>query len=198
MTETQLTDTRTRILEAAVKVFIEQGYARATTRRIAAEADVNEVTLFRHFGNKLNLIVTALDETTGHSTLQRVIEEDMTGDLIPDLQRIGTHIITMMLKDRDVMRLLMCEAHQITELHDLLRQNAQKRREVFMTYFNAQIAKGGIRTDIDSKLMTSCFSGMLFGYGSTLRHDETPDSPEVIAARVHDLIDLFINGIKEK
>ena len=48
-------DTRGRILQAAVKLIVEQGYARTTTRAIAAEAGVNEVTLFRHFGSKEKL-----------------------------------------------------------------------------------------------------------------------------------------------
>lgn len=52
--------TDARILEAALRVFLEEGHAAATTRRIAAEAGVNEVTLFRRFGNKDHLLVEAL------------------------------------------------------------------------------------------------------------------------------------------
>jgi AcrR family transcriptional regulator len=53
-------ESRARILEAALRVFAETGYRGATTRRIAQEADVNEVTLFRHFGSKEELIRAAL------------------------------------------------------------------------------------------------------------------------------------------
>jgi AcrR family transcriptional regulator len=53
-------DTRERILEAAVQVFAEHGTRGATTRRIAAQAGVNEVTLFRHFGSKDELLREAL------------------------------------------------------------------------------------------------------------------------------------------
>ena len=51
---------RDKLLEAAARVFAETGYRGATTRRIAHEAGVNEVTLFRHFGSKGDLIQEAL------------------------------------------------------------------------------------------------------------------------------------------
>ena len=53
------TDSRERILDAARKVFAEHGSTGATTRRIAEEAGVNEVTLFRQFGSKENLLEEA-------------------------------------------------------------------------------------------------------------------------------------------
>ena len=43
---------RERILEAAARVYALHGYRGATTRLIATEAGVNEVTLFRTFGSK--------------------------------------------------------------------------------------------------------------------------------------------------
>lgn len=61
------TDMRERILTAAAKVFQEQGFRGATTRRIAEEADVNEVTLFRHFGSKERLLREALSAAAAAS-----------------------------------------------------------------------------------------------------------------------------------
>lgn len=53
-------DVREQLLEAAVKVFANAGFRGATTRRIAQEAGVNEVTLFRQFGSKEGLIIEAV------------------------------------------------------------------------------------------------------------------------------------------
>src|SRR3954447_4977292 len=46
---------RDRILEAAKRVYAKHGFRGATTRLIAIEADVNEVTIFRTFGSKASL-----------------------------------------------------------------------------------------------------------------------------------------------
>lgn len=45
-------DTEQRILDAALRVFASEGFTGATTRRIAEEANVAEVTLFRKFKSK--------------------------------------------------------------------------------------------------------------------------------------------------
>jgi AcrR family transcriptional regulator len=53
-------ENRSRILEAAARVYAAHGFRGATTRRIAHEAGVNEVTLFRTFGSKAALLDEAL------------------------------------------------------------------------------------------------------------------------------------------
>lgn len=53
-------DVRDALLSAALRVFATSGSRGATTRRIAQEAGLNEVTLFRHFGSKDSLIQEAL------------------------------------------------------------------------------------------------------------------------------------------
>ncbi|AMW05859.1 TetR/AcrR family transcriptional regulator [Gemmatimonas phototrophica] len=45
-------DHRNRILQAAARIYTQHGWRGATTKRIAEEAGVNEVTLFRQFGAK--------------------------------------------------------------------------------------------------------------------------------------------------
>ncbi len=54
------TDTRDKLLDVTARIYAEGGYRGTTTRRIAQEADVNEVTIFRHFGSKDALIRAAL------------------------------------------------------------------------------------------------------------------------------------------
>jgi AcrR family transcriptional regulator len=53
-------DSREQLLQAAIKVYSTSGVRGATTKRIAQEAGVNEVTLFRHFGSKEALLHEAL------------------------------------------------------------------------------------------------------------------------------------------
>jgi AcrR family transcriptional regulator len=51
---------RDQLLDAAARLYAEAGYRGATTRRIATQAGVNEITLFRHFGSKDVLIREAI------------------------------------------------------------------------------------------------------------------------------------------
>lgn len=65
-------DVRESLLRAALKLFSEHGSRGATTRRIAQEAGVNEVTLFRHFPNKQALLHAALDKIVTETEYQRL------------------------------------------------------------------------------------------------------------------------------
>lgn len=50
------------MLEAAREVFAAEGFGGATTREIAARADVSEAVLFRHFASKAVLFEAAVAE----------------------------------------------------------------------------------------------------------------------------------------
>jgi len=54
--------TRKRILVAAELVFSRDGLQGATTREIARQAGVNEVTLFRHFRTREELLRATLNQ----------------------------------------------------------------------------------------------------------------------------------------
>lgn len=57
---TEPSDSRERLIAAAVRIYAKHGYLGATTRRIAEEAGLNEVTLFRLFGSKEALVEEAI------------------------------------------------------------------------------------------------------------------------------------------
>jgi AcrR family transcriptional regulator len=48
-------ETRERLIDAALEVFLQHGFARATTREIARTAGVAEGTIYRHFVDKHSL-----------------------------------------------------------------------------------------------------------------------------------------------
>src|ERR1700741_1117506 len=53
-------DRREEILSAARRVFLTSGYAGATVREIAAEADVNDAVLYRAFSTKEQMFEEAI------------------------------------------------------------------------------------------------------------------------------------------
>ncbi len=66
---------RDQLLDAAARLYAEAGYRGATTRRIAMQAGVNEITLFRHFGSKDALMREAImraGTTPSHQLLPEV------------------------------------------------------------------------------------------------------------------------------
>ena len=56
------TDRRTKILEAAIRVLARDGIAQASTRKLAAEAGINQATLLYYVGSKDELLMAVLRE----------------------------------------------------------------------------------------------------------------------------------------
>ncbi len=74
---------RTELLAAAIRVLAREGLAETTTRKIAAEAGINQATLLYHFGSKDDLLFAVLQEmmrATQDIALQSVPEaSDLRG-----------------------------------------------------------------------------------------------------------------------
>lgn len=85
MTDTRLrlaaTDRRAAIVEAALGVFSERTYGRATTAEIARAAGVTEPILYRHFSSKRALFLECVDEVWRR--LREAVEEEIATEPDP-------------------------------------------------------------------------------------------------------------------
>jgi TetR/AcrR family transcriptional regulator, mexJK operon transcriptional repressor len=74
---------RQAILEAAVAVFLREGYTRASVDVIADEAHVSKQTVYNHFGDKQRLFLAAVENERERVAAR--FTPDSGRDLSPDL-----------------------------------------------------------------------------------------------------------------
>src|SRR5271155_1461500 len=107
--------TRQRLLDAAFRVCSERGLHAATTREIADVADVNEVTLFRHFGSKEKLIAALFER----SVAAQVESFRTTGpdghDLRADLTRYAQRMNQLLFDHEALIRTMIAESRRYPE-----------------------------------------------------------------------------------
>jgi AcrR family transcriptional regulator len=72
----------TEIFKAALAMLVAQGYEGATLQKIADLAGINEVTLFRRYGNKAGLFEMVINDRLAATPLSKLV---YTGDLEADL-----------------------------------------------------------------------------------------------------------------
>lgn len=189
-------ETRERILQAAALVFAEQGYARATTRVLAAAAGVNEVTLFRHFGSKQNLFAAVIEQFGGLA-VTTALEAQLSGDYHQDLLAVGNHLLQVLMQRKDAVRLMLCEATHFPEVQTVMVQNPRQLRRGLARYFQQQIEAGRVRP-LHPEAMAQAFAGMLFSYvilwGMLEDSEELGLTAEELVAQ---FVDFFVNGTVE-
>jgi AcrR family transcriptional regulator len=191
--ESEVDETRRRILRAAAQVFGEQGYSRATTRALAAAAGVNEVTLFRHFGNKQNLFAAVIDEYAA-SALTSAIEAQLTGDYGHDLLTMGRQVMHALLERREAVRLMLCEAAHFPEVRDVMARNPRQLRRTLARYLERQMERGQVRS-LHAEAAAQAFWGMFFAYAISLGLLAEPVSPDISPDDlVASFVDVFVNG----
>jgi AcrR family transcriptional regulator len=61
--DVKLSEKQIKIIEAAIEIFSEKGYAAASTSEIAKKAGVAEGTIFRHYKTKKDLLLSIVTPT---------------------------------------------------------------------------------------------------------------------------------------
>ncbi|MFC5472151.1 TetR/AcrR family transcriptional regulator [Cohnella suwonensis] len=89
-----------KLMLAAIDLMAEKGYAATTTKEIASEAGVNEVTLFRHFGTKEKLLESALSRFHYADEMTKLFAESLRGELHEDLLLISRTYHKLMNRNR--------------------------------------------------------------------------------------------------
>lgn len=106
------------IYRAVIQVVSERGYAGATTRQMADAANVSEVTLFRKYDNKLQLVRQAINALIGKSRFP--VHAQYTGDLQADLLRVVQMYQQTAVKHGQFIFMLLAELPRDPELVTLL------------------------------------------------------------------------------
>jgi AcrR family transcriptional regulator len=122
------------MFDAALSVLAQRGYAGATTRRIAEAAGINEVTLFRRFGDKRQLMLAAI-----HATISRLASDGLTatGDLEADLIRVVEYYLDLYLHRDGLVATLLLEGSRDPDVAALIKEplGAMSRiGEIFAAY----------------------------------------------------------------
>lgn len=159
----EYSSTDEKIINATFEILQEEGFAKATTKKIAAKAGVNEVTIFRNFTNKNNLV-----ETTKDYYRQLFINklEDIFAygedDGIEEYLKISFFgILNLTEKDLSIMRIAMEEVREDSEKTILLSDITDVILNKLEEFFKLKIEKGVIREVNPKALSIMCF-GMLF------------------------------------
>jgi AcrR family transcriptional regulator len=153
--------TADRLIDAAGRIFARDGLEAATTRAIAREAGLNEVTLFRHFGTKAGVLAAVVQRTCGVGEPPARMPD--TGDLAADLKGFAHQYETALRANFPLIRTFIGEAerhHSYAQrvLHGIF---LPLRADLVARLQRAQVA-GEISASPEAEIGADLLSGMIF------------------------------------
>ena len=188
-------DTRTKILQAALKLFARQGYDGTTTKDLAKSAQVAEGTVFRHFTNKKAILIEVA--TAGWV--------DILTDLLMELSEMGSYKAVSqvmrrrmlnMRKNSDLMRVCFIEAQYHPELRDSIQAEViDKMTDVAEAFFETAMSKG-IYRQMNPKIVAKVFLGIFAIAGFSEETILDPNSsPQAMQEMAEGISDIFLRGV---
>ncbi|MEJ6480976.1 TetR/AcrR family transcriptional regulator [Nostoc punctiforme UO1] len=187
--------TRTRLIEAASQVFASLGVQGATTREIARVAGVNEVTLFRHFASKEQLLGAVIKNALALQTEALAYPEAWTQDLKIDLRQYAHLYNTMLEAQEDLIRTFIGEAKRHPEAaKQVIQEAAEPLREKLVAYLESSQKLGTVRVDLAPFPAVDMFTGMLLA-GMLCRSAKFNQDSYSCEDYIETCVDIFVRGI---
>lgn len=186
--------TRSRIVQAALRLFATKGFEGTTTKDLAQAANVAEGTLFRYFANKKAILVEVA--TSGWI--------EILTDLLTELSEMGSYKAISQVMRRRMLRmqenkylLQVCfvEAQFHPELRDRIQlEIINKMTDVAEAFFQTAMNKG-IYRQMNPKIVAQVFLGMFAVAGFSEQTIDPNASPKALQEMAEGLADIFLNGV---
>ena len=189
--------TKTRLIEAALDLFAEKGVTETTTKAVAERAQVNEVTLFRNFGNKYRLLLAVIEDSAVfaklvHALIEQANAKDSVVDFLQEYARESLHLLN---KAPDLVRSVVGEAGNYPVENRLaLGKGLSEANRYVAEYLDKAIAKEGLTGDLTSEQIVNLFNFVLLGYfiieSSTEGYAFWDEQDDFLAS----LVKIFLQG----
>ena len=174
--------TEQKILDAALKIFAEKGYKGATTRAIAAKADVNDSTLFRKFQTKQNLFSSVMQHNYQKMIegFRLILSENEFKSQKDFLETLINNLMILVQNNSEFIKITLNENQRIPS----------NFLEEFVNHLSAYVEKNIPHKDIDYKIFV--FSILSFIYLLILDYGGAfPDRDKAIETFIDNTVKFF-------
>jgi len=155
--------TSDRIIEAATRLIKKNGYRGVSTKAIAAEATVNESTIFRHFGSKQGILEAIIEKHSDIPKFEKLLMEEATDNPEVDLLNVSQQYRLFFHKNTDIILIGIREKGIFPELDRVLAEPPVKLHSLLVEYFE-RLQKKKIIARQDARLAAMSFLSTCYGF----------------------------------
>ncbi|MFS0576211.1 TetR/AcrR family transcriptional regulator [Sporosarcina sp. 179-K 3D1 HS] len=149
------------ILDAAKKVFAQEGYHGSSISKIAKEADIGDGTVYLYFKNKEDILIQLFDTAIYHvlSPKAESLIEQVQDPRIMLYELIRNHF-DFFGKDYDIAKVIQVESRQPTESsRSVVKKGTKRYFQLLRKIIEQGQEEGLFRTDVS----TSSLQKLIFG-----------------------------------
>jgi TetR/AcrR family fatty acid metabolism transcriptional regulator len=192
-TKTRTNDKYNRILEAAVKVFAEQGYHQSTISQIAREAGVADGTIYLYFKGKDDILVQFFRDRAKQVFEGFREEVERADNAVEKLRNLICRHLEVFQRDRNKAIVYQVETHQKSRIaEDQIREMSQMYLDLITVIVEKGQEEGKIRKDLYLSLVKRFILGAVDEVINTWLHSEGNYD---LASMADPLVDLILRGI---
>lgn len=182
-----------RILDAAIKVFAEQGFFQSTVSQIAKAAGVADGTIYLYFKNKDDILVQFYEYKT-RQIFERFRDAVSQSTTAEEKLRCLIHVhLQEFQKDRNMAIVYQAETHQNRRLgHEQLKEISKMYRDIISEVVELGQEEGTIRKDLYLGLVKRFITGAVDEVINSWIHT---DGQYDLVTMADPLVDLFMQGI---
>ena len=187
-------DKRTRILDAAIRVFAQHGYHEARVGDIAEDAGVAHGLLYHYFASKDDVLRTIFVENWGQLIARfRAVEvaNEPAGEKLEGIAKIllrtwrnDPALVTVMVRE-------VARSHQLQDRVDEVREAFA----IVQRIVEEGQAAGAFRRDLDARLASWLFYGGLEEVLTGWVLGQLPDSEDDVARAERTAVDVALRGL---
>lgn len=188
--------TKEKILRTAIKLFSEKGYLGATTKEIAKEAGIAEVTLFRYFPSKENLFEETLSVYSFLPVLKNLLPKLHNVPFEEALKIIALEFLNTLESKKYLIKIMHSEVSNYPDkIHNIYHGFINEMIKTLASFFKEQQQKGILR-NFNANSGAMAFLGMFFSFFNARELHMMKKFKELeINKIVEDFIDIFIKGV---
>jgi AcrR family transcriptional regulator len=187
--------TRERLLDAAAETFARDGIRGATTREIARKADVNEVTLFRHFKSKEQLLRAVLQRGLISEVAMMDQHSSWKENLRESMEKYARHYYSHMEKKEGIARAFLAEAQILPKsMQTMIAEVIRPVRERLVLILTDAQQAGVVRKEVNVECALDAFKNTL--YAGMLRQGAYLPRSYTMDTYISTVVDIFVRGIE--
>ncbi|MCJ8012466.1 TetR/AcrR family transcriptional regulator [Paenibacillus sp. KQZ6P-2] len=187
--------TSDKILKATIDLMAEKGYDGTTTKEIALAAGVNEVTIFRHFGTKENMLEAAFNRFHYANEMTKLFSDGLNGNLYEDLLTLSRTYHKIMNQNKKLISIALKGSSNLPNAVLQEAARSPKHLKNLLSNYLVSMSEQGKVIVTNPQMQAMSFMWMNYGAFISRLHENEANSEDSLNEFIEESVRIFTKAL---